>query len=154
MRGLVFGSVSALRIGPTPANQYSTSVNTSQIAPSTGSQRDHGAFATRSGRVRREIRALMPGMIQLSDDARIVNHADATRFSFPSRAGSALGARNPRPIALRIAKLENSRKTTAIASVARIALPGARSRSEIVPNQAGTCRSRLQASAIRLMKIT
>ena len=55
----------------------------------------------------------MPGMIQLRDDARIVNHAEATRLSLPSRAGSAFGARNPNPIVLRIAKLENIRKITA-----------------------------------------
>ena len=61
-----------------------------------------------------------------------MNQAEATRLSLPSRAGSALGARTPSPITFRMAKLENSRKTIAIASVATIALAGARSRSDTV----------------------
>ena len=93
-------------------------------------------------------------MIQLSADARIVNQADAARFSFPSSAGSALGARPPSPISLRIGNAHRIRKTTAIASVAKIAFAGACIRSETAPSHSGTWRSRLHASAIRLMKIT
>ena len=93
-------------------------------------------------------------MIQLNDEARIVNQAEATRLSLPSREGSAFGASTPRPMALRIAKFERSRNTIAMISVATIALAGARSRSDTAPSHSGTSRSRLQASAIRLMKIT
>ena len=143
-----------LMIGASPANQYSVSTNASQINPRSGIQRIHGASLTRSGRVNRASRALIPGMIQLNDEARIVNQAEATRLSLPSRDGSAFGASAPRPMVLRIAKFENSRNTTAMTSVATIALAGARSRSDTAPSHSGACRSRLQASAIRLMKIT
>src|SRR4029077_5309474 len=102
-------------IGPMPANQYSVTVNPSHTMPNHGSHLMNGAVFTRSGRVKRARIALMPGLIQLNDEARIVNHADATRLSLPSSAGSALGASAPRPTALRIPKLEKSREITATA---------------------------------------
>ena len=134
VRGSASGFVRLLMIGPTPANQYRATAKISQTSPIQGSARIHGAFFTRSGRVNRARTALMPGMIQLSDEARIVNQADATRLSLPSNAGSAFEARYPRPTAFRIAKFENSRKITAMARVATIAFAGARSRSETAPS--------------------
>src|SRR6202521_3806892 len=94
--------------------------------PSHGSHLMNGAFFTRSGRVNRARIALMPGLIQLSDEARIVNQAEATRLSLPSSVGSALGARVSRPTAFRIAKFEKRRKITAMASVGIMALAGGR----------------------------
>src|SRR3954467_11993554 len=113
-------------MGATPANQYSRIVKMSQIAPRNGSQRMYGASFTRSGRVRRARMALTPGMIQLSEDARIVNHADAARLSLPSSAGSALGASAPRPAHLRTGNAHRKRKTMPRARVAKIAFDGAR----------------------------
>src|SRR6266852_2705511 len=107
-----------------PANQYRTNVNTSQIAPRYGSQRMYGASFTRSGRVSRASNAFTPGMIQLSEDARIVNHAEAARLSLPSRAGSALGASDPSPTHLSTGKAHRKRKTMPRARVVKIAFDG------------------------------
>src|SRR5438093_7211083 len=114
------------RIGEIAANQYSVSVNASHTNPIHGSHRRYGASLTRSGRVKRASSALTPGRIQLRADATIVNHAEATRFSLPSRFGSALGARKPSPIHFRIEKFEKRSRITAIPSAKRIALAGAR----------------------------
>ena len=65
--------------------------------PEVGQPADVRRVLDKVGRVRRASSALTPGMIQLSEDARIVNHAEAARLSLPSRAGSALGASAPSP---------------------------------------------------------
>src|SRR5215831_1643679 len=102
------------------------------------------AVRTRSGRENRETIAFTPGMHQLSSAIRMLNQIVDTRFSLPSGGAMDFGSN---------AKFCRIARTTQMPMAVRIAFSGARSRSLTSPNHLGTCRSMLQASEIRLIRL-
>src|SRR5215470_2628173 len=131
-------------MGLMPANQYVNTAKTSQNSPNAHSPLRHGAFRIRSGRENRDTIAFTPGMTQLNKAMRMLNQTVETRFSFPSGGAIDLGSS---------AKFCRMASTTHRPTAVRIAFNGARSRSFTSPNHFGTCRSRLQASEIRLIRL-
>ena len=117
---------------------------TSHTSPNAHSAFRHGALRTRSGRENREITAFTPGRTQLNSAMRMLNQIVDTRFSFPSGGAMDFGSS---------AKFCRIASTTQTPTAARIAFSGARSRSFTSPNHFGTCRSMLQASEIRLIRL-
>src|SRR5438132_9885248 len=70
-------------IGLIPANQYTVAEKISQIAPKTGSHVRQGAERIRSFRERGATRAFTPGITQVSNASRMLNHAVPARLSLP-----------------------------------------------------------------------
>src|SRR5579859_4159774 len=134
----------AVAIGLMPANQYVKTANASQTSPNAHSALRHGALRMRSGLENLDTIAFTPGRTQLSSAIKMLNHIVATRFSFPSGGAMDFGSN---------AKFCRIARITQKPTATRIAFSGARRRSFTVPNHFGTCRSRLQASEIRLIRL-